>query len=301
MIGPFIDHPENPIMKPSEGFTSKAIYNPTVIKEGRRFYMLFRGEEGDGLTGKIGLAKSDDGIHFYCHPSPVIVPSEEFDRSGCEDPRVVKFNDTYFLTYVGNSQGYNLSNICLATSRDLINWKKHGPILKAGVKGWESGQIKAGAILPEKIDGRYIMYFMGEERPWEGSIGIAFSEDLLNWYEPEDDPILTPRRGHFDSLGLEPGPTPVILEDGILLIYNGWGMDCIYRPGAVVFSKERPSRVITRTDEPILYPSKDYGKEFGTGNHAVAEGIVVDRERWLLYYGGADRVICLAVYEQKKD
>lgn len=299
LIGPFIDYSGNPILKPSDGFYSKGIYNPSVLKEGKSFYMFFRAEADDGLTGRIGMAESDDGFHFNCQKEPLISPEDDFDKLGCEDPRIVKIGDTYYLTYVGNSGRYNVSNICIATSKDLIGWKKLGPVLKPKRGSWCSGQIKAGVIVPERIGQRYVMYFMGEEKPWKTLIGIAYSDDLINWYEGLDKPLITPRAGYFDSEGVEPGPTPLLIEEGILLIYNGWREDCLYKPGGILISKEDPNKILKRTESPLLIPSKDYGSEFGTGNHCVAEGLVRDENRWFLYYGAADRLCCVAIYEEE--
>jgi predicted GH43/DUF377 family glycosyl hydrolase len=299
-LGPFEDYPGNPILAPSKGFQSRGVFNPTVIKEEGRFWMLYRAEAKDGLTGKIGIAQSGDGIHFTPNPKPVLIPDEDFDRCGCEDPRVVKVGDTYFLFYVGNSRKYHVSNICLATSKDLTHWKKHGPVLGARKGAWYSGQLKAGVIVPEKIDGKYIMYFMGEARPWISAIGIAYSNDLYHWEEPLDQPVLLPRDGFFDSQGIEPGPNPVIIDEGILLIYNGWGEDCIYKPGGVLFSKEKPTKVLKRTDAPSLNLSQDYGRKYGTLNHCVTEGLIKHNNQWLLYYGAADRLVCMAIYKEEE-
>ncbi len=87
---------------------------------------------------------------------------------------------------------------------------------------------------------------MGEARPWVSAIGIAYSHDLYNWEEPLDQPIMLPRDGYFDSKGIEPGPNPVVIDKGILLIYNGWGEDNIYKPGGVVFSKEKPTKILKK-------------------------------------------------------
>ncbi len=301
IIGPFVDYPNNPILAPGKGFTSKGIYNPTVIKEGGKFFMLFRAEAEDELTGRIGLAESSDGIHFSLYPEPVIVPSADFDKFGCEDPRVVKFKDTYFLTYVGNSGRYNVGNICLATSGDLLYWEKYGSILQPKKGRWNSGQIKAGVIVPEKIAEKYIMYFMGEEKPWKTAIGIAYSKDLFHWCELQDEPVVLPRKGYFDCQGVEPGPNPILVKEGILLIYNGWGKDSIYKPGGILFSIDNPTKIIKRLDEPIFLPSCNYGKELGIGNHIVAEGLIMDGNNWLLYYGAADRLTCLAIYKYKRE
>lgn len=299
-IGPFRDYESNPILKPEGGFSSKGLYNPSVWKEGDRFYLFFRGENEDGLTGRIGLATSEDGLHFICNEEPVIVPSEEYDQGGCEDPRIVKLDETYYLLYVGNSGRYHVSNICIARSKDLTHWEKLGRVLTPKEGSWNSGQLKAGVILPERVNGYYVMYFMGEKEPWRTAIGIAYSENLMDWFEPIDKPIITPRFGYFDSQGVEPGPTPLIIEEGILLIYNGWGEDCLYKPGGILFSKGDPTLVLKRTKKPLLSLQRDYGREFGKLNHCVAEGLVREEDRWLLYYGAADRFSCVAIWEERE-
>jgi len=300
MIGPFIDFKENPVLMPGSGFDSKGAFNPAVIKEGNDYFMLYRAESLEyDFTGRIGLARSQDGINFVRHPEPVIVPDQGFDRFGCEDPRLVRIDETYYLTYVGNCGRYETGNICLAASKDLIHWEKHGSILNPQ-KDWDRGQVKAGAILPEKINDRYIMYFMGEKEPWKAAVGLAYSGDLVNWHEPVSEPVLLPRKGYFDSQGVEPGPPPLLTEEGIWLIYCGWAEDCVYKVGAALFSNEDPSVILVRSDEPILITAKDWGKTFGgIASHAVAEGLVKDKSRWLLYYGAADRACCLAIWEER--
>lgn len=147
MIGPFVEFEKNPVLKPGNGFYSKAVYNPAVIKEGDTFFMFFRAESFQGkLTGRIGLAESKDGFSFKIHPQPVIVPDSKFDKMGCEDPRIVKIGDTFYLTYVSNAGKYRRGNICLATSRDLIHWEKHGTVLEPKSK-WCEGQIDLFCLL----------------------------------------------------------------------------------------------------------------------------------------------------------
>lgn len=301
MVGPFVDFERNPVLKPGKGFYSKAVYNPAVIKEGNTFFMLFRAESLENkLTGRIGLAESKDGFIFKIYPHPVIVPDSEFDRMGCEDPRIVKIGDTFYLTYVGNAGKYKRSNISLATSKDLIHWEKHGSILLPE-SSWCQGQVKAGAILSNKIQGKYFMYFMGENEPWKTAIGLAVSSDLFHWKEVLKKPVLFPREGYFDGKGVEPGPPPILTEEGILLIYAGWEEDHVYQVGAALFSKDDPSRLIKRVDKPILSPSKNWGELFGKAlNHTVPESLIVEENRWLLYYGAADKVCCVALWNLNK-
>jgi len=291
----FQDYQGNPIISPDEKHNIKGRFNPAVVVVNGIFYLFYRQVmTSDKLRGRIYLVKSPDGMNLTGQPQLVIYPEYDYERYGCEDPRIVKIEDKFCLTYVGNSGKYKTSNVCLATSTDLMHWEKQGPLLQVGEQGWDSGQIKAGVIVPKKVKGKYIMYFMGEERPWEGGkIGIACSDDLIHW-EKQDEPVLLPRRGFLDSKAIEPGTNPIVTDNGILMIYNGWTDNTAYKPFAVLFSKEEPAKVIDRTDEPVLTPIKDWGKVFGCTGHIVAEGLVEHDGYWWLYYGAADRATCLA-------
>ena len=284
----------NPILKPEgNGYESKAVYNPTVIVDDSTIKMIYRAEGKETGTGVLALAFSKDGKNFERYKgNPVIKPEYDYEAFGCEDPRVVKINNIFYLTYVGNDHGKTPGDICLATSEDFIKWKKHGEIIQPS-KHWDKSKIKAGVIAPEKLNGKFIMYFLGEKKAWESSIGIAFSEDLINWEEPMDRPVMTHREGYFDSKGVEPGATPIIMKNGILLIYNGWDKNHIHKTGWVLFSKEDPAKIIERCKEPIIEPELNFEKNGFAKNVTFAEGIILFKGIWHIYYGAADEYIGL--------
>jgi len=295
----FEDYKGNPIISAKEKSKIKGAFNPAVIIVNGTFYLFYRVVTSHRLTGKIYLSRSKDGINFVGEPELVIYPEHDYEIYGCEDPRIVRIDDLFCLTYVGNAGKYGRGAICLATSKDLVHWKKQGSIIQPQKK-WDSGQLKAGVIVPGKIKGKYVMYFMGEEKPWQGgSIGVAYSNDLIGWQE-EDAPVLLPRKGYFDSQSIEPGTNPVLEEEGIIMIYNGWGRDCIYKPCAVLFSRDDPSKVLERGDEPIIEPVKDWGRFFDADGHIIAEGLAKYQRYWWLYYGAADRAVCLATCKAVK-
>ena len=105
---------------------------------------------------------------------------------------------------------------------------------------------------------------------------------------------MSPRKGYFDSVGMETGTNPVLIPEGILMVYSGWGADNVYQVGGVLFSNEEPARVLWRSEEPILEPAVDWEARFGVSNHVVREPLLWHRGRWWLYYGAADKVVCLA-------
>lgn len=280
----------NGVTRYSKPIMTGDVCNPTVIQVGSRLAMLYR---YSFRASKIGLAFSDDGRNFTRYRSnPVLPPGEPYDRRACEDPRVVKFGNLYYLTYNGVGTGGMWP--CMATSSDLIHWDKKGICLNK--QGWCSNLVKAAVIVPEKIHGKYVMYFLGQQEPWHTRLGMAVSDDLLHWRQPLDHPIMEPRPNHFDSEGVEPGATPIILKEGILLIYNGWNLGRTHKTGWVLFSKDDPSKILKRCQEPFIAPLFPYEKhqppsEF---NVTFTEGCVFYKGLWRFYYGAEDHSIGLA-------
>lgn len=266
------------------------VCNPSVIQVGSRLAMLYR---YDFRRSKIGLAFSDDGRSFVRYKSnPVLAPDEPYDKISCEDPRVVKFGNLYYLTY--NGVGADGMAPCLATSPDLTHWDKKGVCLEK--RGWCSGLVKAAVIVPERIGGKYVLYFLGQQKAWHTQLGMAVSDDLLHWSQPLDHPIMEPRPNHFDSQGVEPGATPIVLKEGILLIYNGWNAGRTHKTGWVLFSKDNPSKILNRCDKPFIAPMFPYEKHQppSTFNVTFTEGCVFYKGLWRFYYGAEDHSIGLA-------
>jgi predicted GH43/DUF377 family glycosyl hydrolase len=282
-----------PVIAPrGDGWESAGTFNPAVIRHEGKIVMLYRAQDKNG-TSRMGYASSTDGIAFVRRATPVLSPETEYERGGgIEDPRLVKFGDTYYLTYTG----YNRKDaqLCLATSKDLVQWDRKGVILPASKGRWNVGWTKAGAIVPEKIDGKFWMYFLGTAVDKTDQMGIAYSTDLLQWTEALDAPVLPRRPGRFDSRVVEPGPPPIVTEAGIVLIYNGADDDLVYRTGIVRFDRTDPRRVLSRTDTPVFTPETRWERTGQVPNVVFVEGMVRHGGRWLFYYGGADKYVGVA-------
>jgi beta-1,2-mannosidase len=291
----------NPILSPlGEGFEAAGVFNPAVVKTDSGFVMLYRAQDAKG-TSSIGYATSADGIHFTRRAEPVLAPEAPYEKGGgVEDPRVVKIGDEYLMTYTGynNVDGagphHEDAQLCLAISRDLVHWKRRGVILPAYQGKWNVGWTKSGAIVPERIHGKYWMYYLGDARGRPGEMGLATSEDLRHWTDATGQPVLERRPGKFDSRVVEPGPPPVILPEGILLIYNGADENLVYRTGWVLFDRNDPARVVARADQPIFQPQLEWEKNGQVPNVVFVEGLAREKNRWLFYYGGADKFVGVA-------
>jgi len=284
---------DGPILSP-QGTTweSAGTFNPAVVLHNGKFIMLYRAQDTAG-TSRLGYAESRDGIHFTRRPEPVLAPEADYEKDGgVEDPRLQKFGDTYYLIYTG----YNKKDaqLCLATSGDLIHWERKGVILPAYKGNWNKGWTKSGAIVPEKMDGKYWMYWLGTGADKTDQMGLSWSTDLLHWSEATGTPVLAKRPGKFDSRVVEPGPPPILTNAGIVLIYNGADDKLVYRAGVAIFDLHDPRMVIYRSDTPIFSPEKEWEKVGQVPNVVFVEGLVRQKDRWLFYYGGADKYVGVA-------
>lgn len=295
-------HLQNPIFTPlsdENSFERAAVFNPAAVVKDNKVCLIYRGEDDyyKKYISRLGLAVSEDGFNFErFEGNPIIEenPSDPFETQGCEDPRLIKIdeNNNYFLTYVGYGGGVGSEKkISLrgAFSTDLKSFEKIGEIIP--------GNQKSGAIIQDyKYHNQYVMYF-GDK-----NLNIAFSPDLIHW-QIHEKPILTPRENMFDSLLIEGGPPPIVTDDAILVIYNSakagkkykneatW---MSYSPGYALFDKNDPTRLLFRSDDPILEPT-EYWEKYGKVNYVIFVTCLVKfKNKWLLYYGGADKSIGVA-------
>ena len=289
-LGPFVKYDGNPIITPQgDTWESKDVFNPAAFADNDLIYMLYRAEDSTGIgiwngTSRIGLGISDDGIHFERHPVPIYEPVDDFELpGGAEDPRIVKIDDTFWLTFTAYDG--ETARQALASSTDLFNWERHGLIFP------QLGWTKAGAIVPIQINDRYWMYF-GDTNIW-----IAWSEDLINW-TPIEEPVMRPREGMFDSGLIEPGPTPLITEHGILMLYNSADDDLVYRTGQALFDINDPTKLLKRSDSFFMEPDYELEVDGQIPNVVFIEGLAKLGNIWFLYFGMGDSGIGVATYKE---
>jgi predicted GH43/DUF377 family glycosyl hydrolase len=292
-FGPWTRASNEPILSP-QGTTweSAGTFNPAVVFRNNKIVMLYRAQDASG-TSRLGYAESTDGLHFTRRPEPVLSPEADYEKDGgVEDPRLQKFGDTWYLTYTG----YNKKDaqLCLATSPDLIHWERKGVILPAYKGNWNVGWTKSGAIVPEKIDGKYWMYWLGTAADKTDQMGLSYSDDLLHWTEATKTPVLPRRPGMFDSRVVEPGPPPILTPQGIVLIYNAADDHLVYRTAVAVFDRKDPRKLLSRSDVPIFAPEKVWEKVGQVPNVVFIEGLVQKDNHYFFYYGAADKFIGVA-------
>lgn len=309
---------ECPIRLEKVYWEEKDVFNPAVVVKNGRVHMIYRAEDVVGVhngTSRLGLAISDDGLHFQKESKPIFYPDHDslyrYEwEGGIEDPRIVETEEgSYIMTYT--SYDGKTARLCVASSPDLRQWDKHG-LAFGGASGGKYLDLwsKSGAIvcrvagekfIAQKVKDRYWMYW-GDKHLY-----LATSENLLDWRPVEENGelkiIMSYRPGYFDSDLVEPGPPAMLTEKGILLIYNGrnYGPDRdpmieegTYSAGQALFAAADPGRLIDRLEENFFRPEKDY-EIFGQVNKVVfLEGLVPFKGKWFLYYGTADSKIAVA-------
>jgi predicted GH43/DUF377 family glycosyl hydrolase len=270
--GPWTRASNDPLIDPrGDGWESVGTFNPAVIIKHGKFVMLYRAQDAAGVS-RLGYAESVDGLHFDRRPQPVLSPEADYEKDG----------------------GVKDAQLCLATSKDLLHWQRQGVILPAYKGRWNVGWTKSGAIVPEKIGGEFWMYFLGTSADKTDQMGLAHSSDLIHWTEATDMPVLPRRAGHFDSRVVEPGPPPIVTQDGIVLIYNGADDHLVYRTAIAVFDRHDPRKLMWRSDQPVFFPEKDWEKIGQVPNVVFVEGMARKGNSYLFYYGAADKYVGLA-------
>ena len=127
---------------------------------------------------------------------------------------------------------------------------------------------------------------MADARDRRDQTGIAYSTDLVTWHEALDHPVLPRREGRFDSRVVEPGPPPVLTDEGILLLYNAADDNLVYRTGWALFDRRDPTRLLARSERPLFEPIEPWEKTGQVRNVMFVEGLVIERARWLVYIRG---------------
>lgn len=227
----------------------------------------------------IGLAVFTPDLTRLVHrfDAPVLSPGTEwdsFDYFGIEDPRITLIDGVYYMLYCGprNDTQYTYkTRLCLATSRDLLHWEKHGPI-PGGPDRFEN---KDGVLFPRQIGGKYYLL----HRPWgpdfsgsDLSIWLASSESPDGLWKDHGEVLHSYAIPGCRDSWVGGGSVPIPLSDTpgemrYLVIYHTGNYlndtDREYDAGAALFdfsrfSPEDPHRLVVSRVEPLMAPETEY-------------------------------------------
>jgi len=188
--------------------------NPAVVEAGDRYYNFYSGF--DGKTWHTGLSVSADGI-TWTRGEKVLSPSGWEGSYIAANGAAVYMNREFLYWY----QAGVPPRIGLARSRDGKNWRKSpGPVLEPGPRGsWDERGVADPYVM--LADGRFYMYYLGQDRGRRQRLGVAVSEDGVAWWKLRRNPILElGEPGAFDENGL--GEPAVWSQKGYYwMLYTG--------------------------------------------------------------------------------
>ncbi|MFB5599273.1 MAG: glycosidase [Nitrososphaeraceae archaeon] len=306
-IGLFQRYSKNPILIPksSNPWESKAVFNCSTLNYGKEIKMLYRAVgEYKYYISRVGYAFSIDGYHFERKDEPVIDISENYEKFGIEDPRITRIGEDIFITYVVLSDYFKNKprvSSALATTKNFKEYSKLGLISS------ECEDNKDIVFFPEKFTfketstNKKISMYVSLQRPSE-FIGPQYGTEKpsiwiykgTTYKSMNNHLILMKPEQEWESIKIGAGPSPIKTKKGWLLIYHGVDQYKVYRAGAAILDLEDPSKLIAKTNMPILEPVEPYEK-FGDVNNVVfPTGTAILDGKLFLYYGGADKVCCVA-------
>jgi|SRR5690606_4921495 len=225
----------------------------------------------------IRIARSKDGHNFTVDPEPFIYPSNDLEAFGVEDPRVTQIGDEYYIYYSAvSSVGVGEA---LVVTKDFKTYEHLGMIF--------APENKDVIIFPEKINGKYYAL----HRPVPKSNGnpevwIAESDNLRYWGNHKW--LFGLRAGKWDDGRIGGGAVPIKTEKGWLELYHGATTDHRYCMGAVLLDLEDPTKVIARSDTPLMEPTAPYEANGFFGGVVFSCGALVHGDTVKMYYGVAD-------------
>ena len=321
------------ILSPTKNlFENNGVLNPGIFQEGELVHLFYRAVE-EGNFSTIGYAKSKGPLEIIERlDHPLITRDFGYEKHGVEDPRIVKIEELYYMTYTAYN-GFNAMG-AVAVGKDLQNFEKLGIITPPlnyneyryhleccnqellnpkyyyynnlfdiiGLLSEDHRLVRDKDIVlfPRKIDGDFVML----HRLWPGIQIVRFKkfEDLTkkfwqNYIENLTDYIVLDPLHDFEVNYLGAGCPPIETELGWLLIYHGvceTNMGKTYHAAAALLDRDDPRKVIGRLPYPLFSPEEKYEME-GVVNHVVfPTGTALFDDDLYMYYGAADKYIAVA-------
>lgn len=316
------------ILAPTKNkFENLAVLNPGVYQDGEFVHIFYRAIDKRHISS-IGYAKLKGPTKVIERwDKPIISRDFEYERKGCEDPRITKIGDTFYVTYVAHDGKNALT--AYATGADLKNLEKKGVItpkitydrvgrifrrekLKDRYFMFESFYEEyAGKdvflwekdvfLFPEKIKGKFamihrilpdvqIVFFQNFKQLAERDFWKKYLENLSKY-------VILENKYWFESRNIGGGAPPIKTKYGWLLIYHAVeeiNKARIYHAGAALLDLRNPLKYKGRLHQPLFSPEEKWEKQGYVSNVVFPTGTAIFGKDLYIYYGAADQHIAVA-------
>ncbi|MCS4300871.1 pesticidal protein Cry7Aa [Chryseobacterium sp. BIGb0232] len=309
-------------------FESEGVLNPAVIQDNGKIHLFYRALAKNNFSSIGYCILSDHKTIETRLSNQVIIPESEYEKHGVEDPRIVKIDHLFYLTYT-SYDGINALGT-LAVSEDLISWQKLGivvpkiPYKKFKLLAEAQGEIgekyrrfnklqpthkkdkevflwdKNLIFFPRRINGK--LYFLHRIRPDIQIASIENIEDMNpDFWEDyflhfKEHIVLSPQYEHEVSY-IGGGCPPIETEHGWLLIYHGVHDTIegyVYSACAALLDLDNPEKEISRLPYPLFKPEEEWELKGEVNNVCFPTGAIAEENTLHIYYGAADKRIAVA-------
>lgn len=170
----------NPILLPNKknSWETEAVFNGSIAKDYDKFHFVYRAMSSSQIyygsniqLSSIGYAESNDGIHFK-NRRLFITPEYKWEQFGCEDPRITKINDKYFIFYTAvSSNPPNPDNIKIgvAITHDFKKIREVHQVTNFNSKGM--------ALFPNKVNNKLLAILTVNTDKPPAKIALAYFDN----------------------------------------------------------------------------------------------------------------------------
>jgi len=321
------------LKKTKNSFENEGVFNPAIYQDKQIVHMFYRAVR-QGNFSCIGYCKLSGPLKVVERSKdPVFYPENSNEFQGVEDPRLIKIDDTFYLTYTAYD-GINAFG-AYAISKDLKKFERKGVITPKFTFEEYSELIRKNC---EKISHFHIMFYdlflryklsnlmKGKIYVWDknlvffpkkinGKLALLHrlypSIQILYFNNPNEltvefwknyisdlrkHIVLSPKNIHENS-HIGAGCPPIETAKGWLLIYHSaqkTSKGLIYHVSAALLDLNNPQKVIGRLKKPLFSPTESYELKGNVNNVVFPTGTAIFKEDLYVYYGAADSCIAVA-------
>ena len=320
------------LLSPTEHkFENRGVFNPACIAENGIIHLLYRATSTANYS-TIGYCQLDTPTHIAVRNEyPFLIPHEKHESQGIEDPRIVKIDDTFYITYTAYDGKNALGSLILSKdlksfssgkiiapqltykefelsigSTDVAKQKylrfvqlfnhRMGPEVTQKLFIWDKDVV----FFPRKINGK--LAFLHRIFP---DIQIVYCNEMNEltdsfWREylfHINEYTILKSKMPFEASYIGAGCPPIETAHGWLLIYHGvedTHEGYKYHAGVALLDIENPTKEIGRLKNPLFSPELDWEKSGNVNNVVFPTGSILQGDILYIYYGAADKYIGVA-------
>ena len=312
-------------------FENEAVLNPAAIREGDSVHLFYRAVR-KGNYSTVGYCRLDGPLTLReRRETPLIFPQFEYESHGIEDPRIVKIDDLYYMTFTAHD-GLNAQGE-LATSKDLIHFENQGIIVPQMTYAEFAFHVETDGQVNEKYHRNYKFYYEKKDSDkklllWDKNviffprringkllflhrirpgIQVAAVENLkdltkdfwINYIRDMHEYIVLDPIYDHELKYIGGGCPPIETKWGWLLIYHGVKeiqTGFVYSACAALLDLDDPSKEIARLPYALFSPEYDWELNGEVNNVVFPTGTAVFGDTLFIYYGAADeRIACASL------